>query len=95
MATPVADNRSIAGSRNHHQIPQVAKTNRGKLQNGNRALGFVARNFRYKNKELILPLYEYLVHPHLEHAVQFWSPHLRRDIDKIENIQRRSTKTIP
>ena len=40
----------------------------------NRILGFIARNFRYKNKELILPLYKSLVRPHLEHAMQFWSP---------------------
>ena len=61
----------------------------------NRVLGFIARNFGYKNKELILPLYKSLVRPHLEHAVQFWSPNLRRDIDKIEKIQRRAIKMIP
>ena len=61
----------------------------------NRVLGFIARIFRYKNKELILPLYKSLVRPHLEHAVQFWSPNLKRDIDKIEKIQRRPTKMIP
>ena len=60
-----------------------------------RELGFISRNFRYKNKELILPLHKSLVHPHLEHAVQFRSPHLRRDIDKMEKIQRRATKMIP
>ena len=43
----------------------------------NRVPGFIARNLRYKNKELILPLYKSLVRPHLEHAVQFWSPHFR------------------
>ena len=48
-----------------------------------------------KNKELILPLYKFLVRPHLEHAVKFWSQHVRRDIDKIEKIQRRATKMIP
>ena len=61
----------------------------------NRVLGFIAHNFRYKNKELILPLYKSVFRPHLEHAVQFWSPHLRRDIEKIGNIQRRATKIIP
>ena len=61
----------------------------------NRVLGFIAQNFRYKNKELILPLYKYLVRPHLEHAVQFWSPHLRCDIDEMEKKQRRATKMIP
>ena len=61
----------------------------------NRVLGFIARNFRYKNKELILALYKSLARPHLEHAVQFWSPNFRRDIDKIEKIQRRATKMIP
>ena len=61
----------------------------------NRVLGFIARYFRYKNKELILPLYKTLVRRHLEHAVQFWFPHLRRDIDKMETLQRRATKMIP
>ena len=58
-------------------------------------MGFISRNFRYKNKELILPLYKSLVRPHLEHAVKFLSPHLRPDIDKMEKIQRISTKMIP
>ena len=26
---------------------------------------------------------------------QFWSPHLRRDIDKMERVQRKATKIIP
>ena len=60
----------------------------------NRVLGFIARNFGYKNRELILPLYKSLVRQHLEHAVQFWSPHLRRDINEIEKIQREATKMI-
>ena len=56
----------------------------------NSELWFIARNFRYRNKGVILPLYTSLVRPNLEHAV-----HLRRDIDKIEKIQRRATKMIP
>ena len=61
----------------------------------NRVLGFIARNFKYKNREMMLPLYKSLVRPHLEDAVQFWSPHLRRDIFKMEKIQRKASKMIP
>ena len=49
---------------------------------GSRVLGFIARNFRYKNKELILSLYKSLVRPHLEHAEQFWSLNLRETLIK-------------
>ena len=61
----------------------------------NRVLGFIARNFRYKNKELMFPLYKSLVRPHLELAVQFWSPHLRRNIDKMEKTPSEATEMIP
>ena len=89
-------NMSCLLSRNHHhQRPQEAKKIEKSCKTANRVLGFIASNFRYKNKELILPLYKSLVRTHLEHAVQFWSPHLSRDIDKMEKIQRRATKMIP
>ena len=61
----------------------------------NRALGFIARNFTYKSKQIVLPLYKSLVRPHLEYAVQFWSPYLLKDIEKLESIQCRATKLIP
>ncbi len=35
----------------------------------NRMLGFVKRNFLFKNKNVILPLYNSLVRPHLDYAV--------------------------
>ncbi len=34
----------------------------------NRMLGFINRNFSFKNKYVILPLYISLVRPHLEYA---------------------------
>ena len=58
----------------------------------NRVLGFIASNFRYKNKELIQPLYKSLVRPHLEQSVQFWSPDLRRDIEKNRTDTQKSSK---
>ena len=75
---------------------QVAKTNKKCSKTVDRDWGLLPENFRYKNKELIHPLHKSLIgRPHLEHAVQFWSQHLRRDIDEIEKIQRRETKMIP
>ncbi len=60
----------------------------------NRMLGFINRNFSFKNKDVILPLYISLVKPHLEYAVQFWAPHLPKNIAKLEAVQRRATKMI-
>ncbi len=61
----------------------------------NRILGFIKINFSFKNKDAVLPLYNSLVRPHLEYAVQFWSPHHVKDIAKLEGVQRRATKSIP
>ncbi len=60
----------------------------------NRMLGFINRKFSFKNKDTIPPLYISLVRPHLEHAVQFWSPRHTKDTAKLEGVQRRATKMI-
>ena len=60
------------------------KQTENSCKTANRVLLFIARNFNYKSTELMLPLYKSIVLPHLEYAVQSWSPHLCRDIDKME-----------
>ena len=48
----------------------------------------------YKEKELIIPLYKTIVRPHLEYCIQAWWPYRKKDIDMLERVQRRTTKTI-
>ena len=52
------------------------------------------RSISNKTSDVILKLYLALVRPHLDYAVQFWSPYYRMDIDRLESIQRRMTKMI-
>ena len=62
---------------------------------GNPILGLIRRTIMYKEKQLIVPLYEAIVRPHLEYGIQAWRPYRKKDIDKLERIQRRANKMIP
>ena len=53
------------------------------------------RTIKYKEKQLIVPLYKAIVRPHLEYCIQAWRPYRKKDIEKLERIQRRVTKIIP
>lgn len=70
------------------QISKVIKT-------ANMFIGFIGRAFQFRNEEIILNLYNALVRPHLEYCVQSWSPYYKKDIEKLERVQRRVTKLIP
>ena len=48
----------------------------------------------YKSKEVISKLYNSYVRPALEYCAQVWAPHLRKDIDMLEKVQRRATRMI-
>ena len=62
---------------------------------GNQILGIIRRIIMYKEKQLIVSLYKTVVIPHLEYCIQAWRPYCKKDIDKLERIQRRATKMIP
>ena len=62
---------------------------------GNQILGIIRIAIAYKEKQLIVLLYKAIVRPHLEYCIQAWRPYHKKDIDKLERIQRRATKMIP
>ena len=58
------------------------------VKNANQTLGLIKRTVKSRDKIVISRLYTALVRPKLEYCIQAWRPFLRKDIDKLERVQR-------
>ncbi|XP_059499605.1 uncharacterized protein LOC132207732 [Stegostoma tigrinum] len=65
------------------------------IKKANVMLSFISRGLEYKSSDVLLRLHKALVRLHLEYCVQFWAPHLRKDILALERVQQRFTWMIP
>ena len=65
------------------------------MKTANKLIGFIGRSFEFSTEEIVLNLYSALVRSHLEYCVQCWSPYYKKDIEKLEGVQRRVKKLIP
>ena len=67
---------------------------RGIVARANRMIGLMKISFENMDKDMFLPLYNTLIRPLLEYCVHAWSPSLVKDVQLLENCQRRATKLV-
>ena len=61
----------------------------------NRQLGLIKRSFTYLDEKTLVLLYISLVRPLLEYVNVTWPVSFKKDIDKLERVQRRATSLLP
>ena len=65
------------------------------INKANQISGLIRRSFMYMDYKIFSLLFKALVRPHLEYASSVWSPYKKKDIESIENVQRRASKMLP
>ena len=54
----------------------------------------IFRAITSRSSDILIPLYVALVRPNLEYANVVWCPYLKKDIQRLENVQRHFTKKV-
>ena len=58
-------------------------------------MGIIRRTFDHMDEQCFSTIFKSLIRPRIEYANKIWSPHLKKHITSLENVQRRATKLIP
>ena len=64
------------------------------VKKANSMLGFLRRNLRISNEPTKTSAYRSMVRPLLEYCSTVWSPYTKKDIKKIEMVQRRAARYV-
>ena len=63
------------------------------FHNASRVSYHIFKSFSTKNIWALLKLYKTYVRPKLEHNTHIWSPYFKKDVIKIESVQRKFTRS--
>jgi ribonuclease P/MRP protein subunit RPP40 len=63
-------------------------------KSANKIVGMIKRNISTRNSEGMLILYKTLARPILDNCILVWRPHSKKDVMKLEKIQKKFTKMI-
>ena len=74
------------------QISSDLKWKNHSVNKANKALGMLLKTFTIRDSDLWKMLYISLLRPHIEFASTVWNPYLKCDIEKLERVQRTTTK---
>ena len=64
------------------------------VKKGRKYSGWILRSFKSRSADVIMFLYQSYVLPRLEYGSILWSPHLKKDILRLEGVQRTITSKI-